>query len=88
MWGLYEAAGTAMDMVLALPADTLSRLGFKGLPPSAMLPIAVTGTAQQPHVDWTRYCPCACCAALGRTFLLVCKCHAGFHCQHPLMPDV
>ncbi|KAK9806403.1 hypothetical protein WJX73_002550 [Symbiochloris irregularis] len=54
MWGLYDAGSSDMDMVLALPADTLSLLGFKGLNTQAMLPIAVSGSSQQPCVDWTR----------------------------------
>ena len=55
MWGQYDAAGNCMDMVLAFPAETLARIGFRGLPDEAMLPISVKGDANHPRVDWTRY---------------------------------
>lgn len=52
MWGKY-GGDSSMDMVLALPAETLSSMGFTGLPSQAMLPIKVRGQAQHPSVDWT-----------------------------------
>ncbi|KAK9862472.1 hypothetical protein WJX84_011774 [Apatococcus fuscideae] len=55
MWGRVSTAhDNAMDMTLGLPADTLAVYGIKDLPKEFMLDIKVSGTAQNPHVDWPR----------------------------------
>ena len=54
MWGVYDAAGNSMDMVLGLPSETLAQLGIKGLPQDTVLPVKVQGDAEHLRIDWTR----------------------------------
>lgn len=51
-WGEVDAKGDRVSMWLGFPAASLSRLGLKGLPREAMLPIAVQGSLRKPHVNW------------------------------------
>jgi hypothetical protein len=41
-----------INMWLGFPAASLSRVGLKGLPREAMLPIAVEGSLHKPRVKW------------------------------------
>jgi hypothetical protein len=54
VWGTVDA-DKHVDMTLAIPADTLRRVGLTRLPASTVLPIQVKGTIKRPDVDWLRY---------------------------------
>ncbi|CAL8464610.1 g4145 [Coccomyxa elongata] len=51
-WGKVDPKNDQISMWLGFPAASLSRLGLKGLPREAMLPIAVQGSLHQPRVKW------------------------------------
>eukprot|EP00884_Botryococcus_braunii_P007302 jgi/Botrbrau1/16573/Bobra.0068s0004.1 len=53
IWGNIEA-DKRLDMTLAIPADTLAHLGLKRVPPTAVLPLRVSGTITSPTVNWIR----------------------------------
>ena len=52
MWGWTDIKSSEIDMCLGLPAALLSKVGLKGLPREAMVPIAVRGTLNRPSVKW------------------------------------
>ena len=51
-WGQVDAKSNQIDMWLGFPAASLSRVGLKGLPRDAMLPISVQGNLKSPKVKW------------------------------------
>ncbi|EIE19123.1 hypothetical protein COCSUDRAFT_59606 [Coccomyxa subellipsoidea C-169] len=51
-WGEVDVKSDQISMWLGFPAASLSRLGLKGLPREAMLPIAVEGSLHKPRVKW------------------------------------
>jgi hypothetical protein len=53
VWGTVDA-DKHVDMTLAIPADTLRRVGLTRLPASTVLPIQVKGSIKRPDVDWLR----------------------------------
>lgn len=57
-WGSVDPRNDQVSMWLGFPAASLSRLGLKGLPREAMLPIAVQGSLHQPRVKWLEYGSC------------------------------
>lgn len=56
VWGSVDA-DKRVDMTLAIPADTLRRVGLTRLPASTVLPIQLKGTIKHPVVDWIRCDP-------------------------------
>ncbi|KAK9904839.1 hypothetical protein WJX75_003587 [Coccomyxa subellipsoidea] len=51
-WGQVDVKSDQINMWLGFPAASLSRVGLKGLPREAMLPIAVEGSLHKPRVKW------------------------------------
>ena len=55
MWGSVDPTNdSALDMTLGFPSDTLIMAGLTGVPQNGMLTIKITGTAENPKVDWSR----------------------------------
>eukprot|EP00879_Flechtneria_rotunda_P017118 GHRR01017926.1.p1 GENE.GHRR01017926.1~~GHRR01017926.1.p1 ORF type:complete len:450 (+),score=189.71 GHRR01017926.1:171-1520(+) len=52
LWGRVDTNAYTVDMIIGLPAITLSQAGIKNLPDSYMLPLAVTGSLSKPQIDW------------------------------------
>jgi hypothetical protein len=54
-WGRVDTArGSAMDMTLGLPADSLRPLGLRDLADDYVFPLAVRGTSAAPQIDLVR----------------------------------
>ena len=51
-WGEVDPKADTLAMWLGFPAGALSRVGIRGLPRDAMLPLALRGSLHKPAVDW------------------------------------
>ena len=51
-WGVVDPGGRRCALTVGVPGRTLSALGFAGIPPATLLPIAVRGPLRKPRVDF------------------------------------
>ena len=56
-WGEVDPQSDTIAMWLGFPAASLAKLGLRGLPREAVLPIAVRGSLRKPSVDWRECAP-------------------------------
>jgi hypothetical protein len=67
LWGTVDTNSNTLDMTVGLPASTLVKAGLRGLPPTYVLPVAVSGPLHRPQVEWN-----AAGEAWGTAFLRAC----------------